>query len=396
MKILGIDLAANQNKKSGICILDERLKAFTFSLLKDEEILNLAKKISPKIIAIDAPLSFPKKQKKAFRKCDRDILKLGIRIFPLKFKSMRDLAKRGAKLKKVLQKKFKVIEVFPRATKEILDLSLEKNPKSLKRELQKLKIKILKKNPTIHELDAICAAFTGYLFLKKMATKVGEKREGEIVIPRREKKILNCKIDISKKVFLPRVETEFWVKKCIQLCKKEIKKRGLKKVKFLDIFAGTGWIGILILKNFTNSFVDFVDVDKEAIEQIKINLKLNRISPKKYRIFESDLFKRLKGKKYDFIFANPPYVAKERIFEIQERVKKKEPKIAWFGGKEGLGVIKKFLREAKHHLKEGGKIFMEIDPFQKEKIKEILEKEGYKDYKFYKDQFRKIRWLKIS
>jgi release factor glutamine methyltransferase len=121
---------------------------------------------------------------------------------------------------------------------------------------------------------------------------------------------------------------------------------------------------------------------------------LNKISPKRYRVIKSDIFKRVKGK-YDFIFANPPYVAKERLGEVQESVKKLEPKISWYGGRGGLKYIKKFLKEAKNHLKENGIIFMEIDHLQKEEVEKILKKKGYKKFKFYKDQFKKIRWVKI-
>jgi release factor glutamine methyltransferase len=219
------------------------------------------------------------------------------------------------------------------------------------------------------------------------------------------KKFLNCKIDISKGVFIPRVETEFWVKKSLKDCKLQIAKGKLEKPKFLDIFSGSGCIGIAILKNIRSSYVDFVEIDKNAIEQIKINLKLNKISPKRYRVIKSDIFAKLKGKPapyrtcsgagYDFIFANPPYVAKERLDEVQESVKKLEPKISWYGGRGGLKYIKKFLKEAKNHLKENGIIFMEIDPLQKEEVEKILKKEGYKKFKFYKDQFKKIRWVKI-
>jgi methylase of polypeptide subunit release factors len=38
---------------------------------------------------------------------------------------------------------------------------------------------------------------------------------------------------------------------------------------------------------------------------------------------------------------------------------------------------------------------MEIDPLQREDVEKILKKEGYKNFKFYKDQFKKIRWVKI-
>jgi release factor glutamine methyltransferase len=208
------------------------------------------------------------------------------------------------------------------------------------------------------------------------------------------KKFLNCKIDVSKGVFIPRVETEFWVKKALEDCKLQIAKCKLEMPKILDIFSGSGCIGIAVLKDIRKSHVDFVDIDENAIEQIKINLKLNKVSPKRYRIIKSDIFEKVKGK-YDFIFANPPYVAKERLNEVQESVKKLEPKISWYGGRGGLRYIKKFLREAKNHLKENGIIFMEIDPLQKEEVEKILKNEGYKKFNFYKDQFKKIRWVKI-
>jgi release factor glutamine methyltransferase len=205
-------------------------------------------------------------------------------------------------------------------------------------------------------------------------------------------KFLNCKIDLSKKVFIPRIETEFWVKKSLKSIRATSNEQ--RTIKVLDIFAGSGCIGIAILKNIRKSHVDFVDIDENAIEQIKINLKLNKISPKRYRIIKSDVFERVKGR-YDFILVNPPYVAKERLDEVQEVVKKFEPKISWYGGMGGLKYIRKFLKEAKNHLKENGIIFMEIDPLQRENVEKILKKRGYKKFKFYKDQFKKIRWVKI-
>ncbi len=202
---------------------------------------------------------------------------------------------------------------------------------------------------------------------------------------------LNCKIKVKKGVFIPRPETKFWVKKAIN----ELKKIKRKAFKILDIFAGSGLIGIAILKNIKGAKVDFVDVSKRAIKQIKENLKLNKIKKNRYKIYHSNLFSKIKNKKYHFIFANPPYVAKERLFEVQQSVKELEPKISWYGGKKGLKVIKKFLKQAKKHLKEKGAIFMEIDPLQKEDLIKIFEKEGYKKFKFYKDQFGKVRWVKI-
>jgi len=203
-------------------------------------------------------------------------------------------------------------------------------------------------------------------------------------------KFLNCKIDLSKKVFKPRIETEFWVRKALN----ELRIKNYE-LRVLDIFAGTGCIGIAILKNIQNARVDFVDILDKAIKQVKINLKLNKISKEKYQIFKSNLFEKIKNNKYDIIFANPPYIALERINEVQKEVLQKEPQAALFSGKDGMFWIKKFLKEVKKHLNKRGVIYMEFDSFQKEKIEKILKKEGFK-YSFRKDQFKKYRWLKAS
>jgi HemK-like putative methylase len=404
MKILGLDLAGSEKRKTGVALLNENLIAQCLSVFEDKEILDLVEKEKPCLICIDAPLSLPKgrkeinkKSKVHFRACDLELRKRKIKFFPITLGPMRKLTERGLKLKKILEKKYEVIEVYPGASQDILNIKRKgEGENKLKKGLENFGIKIIGKKIDDHQLDAITAAFTGFLYKKKKAIALGEKSEGQIIIPKPPSLIFeNCLIDLSKGVFLPRAETMFWIKKALKKCKLKIEIFGSKDSKFLDIFSGSGIIGIYILKNIKKSFVDFVDIDKKAIDQIEINLKLNEISPKRYKVIKSNLFEKIKDK-YDFIFANPPYVAKERLKEVQESVKKFEPKISWYGGKEGLFYIKKFLNRAKEFLKDNGLIFLEIDPLQKEKVKELLEKRRYKNYKFYKDQFGKIRWIEIE
>jgi len=205
-------------------------------------------------------------------------------------------------------------------------------------------------------------------------------------------RFLNCRIDLTQKVFEPRIETEFWVGKALR----EIKiAQSVRKLSVLDIFAGSGCIGIAVLKNIKNTTVDFVDISNKAIKQIKVNLKLNKIPKKRYKIYKSNLFKSLKKKQYNIIFANSPYVALNRISEVQKEVLQKEPRAALFAGKNGMFWIEKFLKEVKKHLNEMGAVYMEFDPLQKEKIEKILKKERF-IFSFQKDQFKKYRWLKIS
>ncbi len=203
---------------------------------------------------------------------------------------------------------------------------------------------------------------------------------------------MGCKVDLSLKPMIPRPETQFWLKKAIKIIKQQ-----RKMVVCLDIFAGSGCIGIAVLKNCFElcQRMDFSDVEKKFLKQIKINLKLNKISPKKYRIIHSDIFKNIKGR-YDYIFANPPYVGLDKRHLVQESVLDWEPMIAIFGGEDGLLYIRKFLKDARKHLKKNGKIYLEIDHLRKKETEELLKQLKYKNFRFFKDQFKKWRWVICS
>jgi release factor glutamine methyltransferase len=204
-------------------------------------------------------------------------------------------------------------------------------------------------------------------------------------------KFLGLKIDLSERPLIPRPETAFWTKAAILAMKKE--KKG--KLECLDLFAGSGCIGLAVLAKVENVFCDFGDVDPKNIKQIKINIKINGLDEKKSKVIETDVFSKIK-KKYDYILANPPYIASSRFHLIQPSARSFEPMIALDGKEDGMFFINKFLKQAKEFLKPGGKIFMEFDFYQKKELEAALERYGWTDYKIYKDQFGRDRFVIIS
>jgi len=218
------------------------------------------------------------------------------------------------------------------------------------------------------------------------------------------KDFLGCKIDLSYKPLIPRQETEFWTSKFVVEIKQSFDFAQDKTLHVLDIFAGSGCVGLAIIKNVKKAKVVFVDNDKKAILQIKKNLKLNFKNQhsdilENVRVLKSDLFKKLKIKNYRnyfyYILANPPYIPINNKDKIEKSVLKYEPYKALFGGKDGLFYINKFLKQAKNYLSENGVIYMEFDSAQKNTINKLLKKYNYQSWKFYKDQFNKWRFLKV-
>ena len=85
----------------------------------------------------------------------------------------------------------------------------------------------------------------------------------------------------------------------------------LEGVKFLDLFAGTGNVGIEALSRGAAKDI-FVENDKRFCKLIRENLKKLGVEENKYEIICDDYVNALKrlakrGEKFDFIYADPPY-----------------------------------------------------------------------------------------
>jgi predicted nuclease with RNAse H fold len=197
MKVVGIDLAGVETKETGVCVLDEKLNVRTCILHTDEEIIREVEKVKPKVIAIDAPLALPKGRKSLkeksnihLRECDRELLRMGIKFFPITLGPMRKLTERGIKLRKIFEKKnLKTIEIYPGAAQDLLKIPRkQKGIEKLRRALIKYGFKgdVNKKDITDHELDAITSALVGKMFLEGNYLAIGDPEEILMILPRKK------------------------------------------------------------------------------------------------------------------------------------------------------------------------------------------------------------------
>lgn len=199
MKVVGIDLAGSVKKKTGFCLLDENLNVKTTVLTTNNEIIQEVSKINPDIISIDAPLALPKGRcclkKKCkcrkyghLRKCDKELIKMKIKFFPVSLGPMRKLTLRGIKLRRILENLgFKVIESYPGGIQDILKIPRkQKGLEKLRKALIKYGFKgdITKNDITTDELDAITSALVGKLYLKNNYTAIGDPEEILMILPK--------------------------------------------------------------------------------------------------------------------------------------------------------------------------------------------------------------------
>ena len=90
----------------------------------------------------------------------------------------------------------------------------------------------------------------------------------------------------------------------------------IQGTRFLDIFAGTGQIGIEALSRGAD-FAVFVDSGHESISCIKTNLQKSKMIPKA-EVCGDDVFRFLKKyeaeKPFDIVYIDPPYSEAAEIF----------------------------------------------------------------------------------
>ena len=152
-------------------------------------------------------------------------------------------------------------------------------------------------------------------------------------------------------------------------------------VDVLDMCTGSGCIAISIDRLCENAKVTAVDFSQKALVVAKENNALNKAD---VTFFQSDLFENVE-KQYDVIVSNPPYIKTEEIESLMDEVRIHEPMMALDGDCDGLKFYKKIAKEGRQHLRSNGIIFFEIGYDQGQTVPAILEENGYKDIKVYKD-----------
>jgi len=182
-----------------------------------------------------------------------------------------------------------------------------------------------------------------------------------------KKEFWSLTLKVKRGVLIPRPDTETLVQTTLDIVS------SLDKPKILEIGTGSGAVAIAIAHERPDAHVYANDLNPVALDLARenaLNTKAHVL------IFGCDMFSALKdGTKFDVICSNPPYIP-DGVIETLDPEIDYEPMNALKGGPEGLDVITRIVAEAPAFLNRHGRIALEIDFDQAEKVSQLLKTAG--------------------
>lgn len=202
-------------------------------------------------------------------------------------------------------------------------------------------------------------------------------------------------------VFIPRPETEELADIIVNRWPRELQQGG----KFLEIGCGTGALSLYILKQLSNTKCVAVDKNKTACDltlknAARHNLE-DRIHVTQGDIYDGSVISNLCSLgPYDVVVSNPPYLTSDEMTKIEAEVATHEDHDAFYGGADGLDIIRRILTLSHKLLRSDESfVWLEVGLQQPELIKKITEshpeymlsyEETLKDFT-QRDRFCKLR-----
>ncbi len=195
-----------------------------------------------------------------------------------------------------------------------------------------------------------------------------------------EAPFMGLNFKVSPATLIPRPETE----ELVDFIVKKIE----PNASLLDIGTGSGCIPIAIkhLRPETNVFA--TDVSDAALKIARKNAKKlsNQVTIDLHDILSTNPLPPSFPSLFDAVVSNPPYVRKEEKTTMTKSVVNFEPHLALFvEDNDPLIFYRTIAEKSKHLLKDGGKLFFEINQYLAEETQHLISAMGYVNVEIFCD-----------
>ena len=190
-----------------------------------------------------------------------------------------------------------------------------------------------------------------------------------------EKEFFSLTFHLTPDVLIPRSETETLVECVLDECRR----RELLEPRFLDLGTGSGCIAIALLSQMMKAAAVATDVSAAALAVARLNAERHGVFDR-LSLIEADGLslpaEAVPAEGFDFLLANPPYIAESDMAQLDESVRNFEPRSALTDGEDGLSHYRAFAERSPALLARGGWIVVEIGDGAGERVRQTMTRTG--------------------
>jgi release factor glutamine methyltransferase len=198
----------------------------------------------------------------------------------------------------------------------------------------------------------------------------------------------SLKFKVSPAVLIPRQETE----ELVALFREHHKKSSTASI--LDIGTGSACIPVTIKYSHPRTKFTAIDVSPDALDIAQYNRDRHQQKIDLKQIDFCDPAQRSNLGNFDIIISNPPYIGIEEAEKLEQNVIAYEPHVALFSPNKDANFFYRLIYAfSKSHLIPKGNVYLELNEFNAQEVKEIFEQGDFDIVKIVKDIHQKDRIL---
>lgn len=171
---------------------------------------------------------------------------------------------------------------------------------------------------------------------------------------------------------------------------------GQTDLDVLDIGTGSGCIAIALARGLAFARVEAIDISDDALAVAKHNAAALHaaVTFDHVDILKADI---PADPLYDIIVSNPPYIAESEKADMDSRVTDFEPASALFvPDNDPLEFYTAIATYAEGALKDGGRLYFEINPRFADSLADMLASKGYADISVTRDYLGHLRYARAT
>jgi len=176
---------------------------------------------------------------------------------------------------------------------------------------------------------------------------------------------------------IPRIETELLARTAIEKLRSMPMIAGGRRA--LDLCTGSGNVALAIAFDVADAVVDGCDLSEEAVAIARRNAEFTGLAGR-VKFSAGDLFASVDDAAHantcSLVTCNPPYISSGKVGAMHAEIADHEPRLAFDGGRFGLDVLLRTIKDAPRFLVPGGWLCIEVGLGQGPFVLERLRRAG--------------------